>query len=98
MKARHRRVCLEGTGLSMRAHAFLAAALCLVANPANAAEPGTSPDTGELHMDIDIIAKRLDLARQQIQPALGATSYNFSPEALANVPQGEAAPLNQVLL
>ncbi len=41
---------------------------------------------------------RLDLARQQIQPSLGATTYNFSPEALQNVPQGESAPLNQVLL
>ncbi len=82
----------------MRTHAFLAAALCVVANPANAAEQGTNPDTGELHMDIDIIAKRLDLARQQIQPALGATSYNFSPEALQTIPQGESAPLSQVLL
>jgi hypothetical protein len=38
------------------------------------------------------------VARQQIQPSLGATSYNFSPEALQNIPQGENAPLNQVLL
>ncbi len=38
------------------------------------------------------------LARQQIQPNLGATSYNFSPEALQDIPQGENAPLNQVLL
>src|SRR3984957_20279876 len=58
----------------------------------------TSPNSGDLHMDIDIIAQRLDLARQQIQPAIGATRYNFSPEALQNIPQGEAAPLNQVLL
>jgi outer membrane receptor protein involved in Fe transport len=49
-------------------------------------------------MDIDIIAQRLDLARQQIQPSLGATVYNFTPEALQNIPQGQNAPLNQVLL
>ena len=48
--------------------------------------------------DIDVIAQRLDLARQQIQPNLGATSYTFTPEALQNIPQGENAPLNQVLL
>jgi outer membrane receptor protein involved in Fe transport len=59
--------------------------------------PG-APGGSDLHMDIDIVAARLDLARQQIQPGLGATEYNFSPEALANVPQAEAAPLNQVLL
>src|ERR1700723_3631670 len=58
----------------------------------------TGHDGPELKMDIDVIAQRLDLARQQIQPSLGATTYNFSPEALQNIPQGEAAPLNQVLL
>jgi outer membrane receptor protein involved in Fe transport len=57
-----------------------------------------NPDAGEPHIDIDIVAQRLDLARQQIQPALGATSYSFSPEAMQAIPQGESAPLNQVLL
>jgi len=66
---------------------------CLVlTRQASAEEPG------EIKMDIDIIAERLDLARQQIQPSLGATSTLFTPEALRNIPQGEAAPLNQVLL
>jgi outer membrane receptor protein involved in Fe transport len=49
-------------------------------------------------IDIEVIAKRLDQARQQIQPNLGATSYNFSPQALDTIPQGENAPLNEVLL
>ncbi len=59
-----------------------------------------APDTGtELALpDMDVISRRLDVARQQIQPSLGATSYTFSPEALQQVPQGENAPLNQVLL
>jgi len=60
--------------------------------------PAATPDTGDLHMDIEVIARRLDLARQQIQPSLGATTYSFSPEALQDVPQGANAPLNQVLL
>ncbi len=51
-----------------------------------------------MSMDIDVISKRLDVARQQIQPSLGATTYTFTPEALENIPQGENAPLNQVLL
>jgi outer membrane receptor protein involved in Fe transport len=82
----------------MRAHAGLFAALCLFAslNAVRAADP--APDNGEPTIDIDVISQRMDVARQQIQPALGATSYNFSPEALQNIPQGENAPLNQVLL
>ncbi len=72
--------------------------------PAHAAENtpvgqgGPATDSGDLHMDIDVVAQRLDRARQQIQPGLGATTYSFSPEALADIPQGEDAPLNQVLL
>ena len=48
--------------------------------------------------DIDVVAKRLDLARSQIQPSLGATKYDFGRSALATIPQGDNAPLNQVLL
>ena len=65
----------------------------LAAPPALAQQ--SNPD---LTIDIDVIAKRLDEARQQIQPSLGATSYNFSPATLQNIPGGENAPLNQVLL
>jgi outer membrane receptor protein involved in Fe transport len=49
-------------------------------------------------MDLDVIARRLDIARQQIQPSLGASTYQFTPQALETIPQGENAPLNQVLL
>ena len=84
----------------MRTHIplLLAGVLCALtaAEAARGADP--IPDSGELTMDIDIIAQRLDIARQQIQPSLGATTYTFSPEALQAVPQGESAPLNQVLL
>lgn len=51
-----------------------------------------------LTIDIDVISKRLDETRQQIQPNLGATSYTFSPSSLQAVPQGGNAPLNQILL
>jgi outer membrane receptor protein involved in Fe transport len=84
----------------MRAHALpgLSAALCLFANLTTARAADPAPDNGAMTIDIDVISKRLDEARQQIQPNLGATSYTFSPEALQNIPQGESAPLNQVLL
>ena len=64
-----------------------------------AAEP--APDAAEasdLSIDNDVSSRRLDAARQQIQPSLGASTFGFSPEALATLPQGADAPLNQVLL
>jgi outer membrane receptor protein involved in Fe transport len=56
----------------------------------------TKPDEGII--DLDVTAKRLDLARSSIQPSLGATTYDFSKRTIDNVPQGENASLNQVLL
>jgi outer membrane receptor protein involved in Fe transport len=68
-------------------------------DPTAAAQLGApSQDAGNLSMDIDVVSKRLDVARQQIQPSLGATTYEFTPDALDNLPQGENTPLNQVLL
>jgi len=58
-----------------------------------------TPATGDTPpLEITVTAKRLDEARGSIQPSLGATAYEFTPEALTAVPQGENAPLNQVLL
>ena len=42
-------------------------------------------------------AIRLDGARRSIQPSLGANKYEFTQPFIENVPQGENAPLNQVL-
>ena len=63
---------------------------------AGAAFGQAQPD--ETTIDIDVVAKRLDQARNSIQPSLGATTYDFSKQVIENVPQGENAPLNQVLL
>jgi outer membrane receptor protein involved in Fe transport len=69
-------------------------ALVFVAMPALADDP---PNAG-LSMNLDVVARQLDIARQQIQPSLGATTYTFSPQSLQDIPQGANAPLNQVLL
>ena len=69
--------------------------VAMMAAPARAQD---QTDQQSATIDLDVIAKKLDVARQQIQPSLGASSYNFSPEALQTIPQGENAPLNQVLL
>jgi outer membrane receptor protein involved in Fe transport len=78
-----------------------AAATASPPGAAGAPPPGAATgDTGsdEAAMDIDIVARRLDEARQRIQPSLGASVTGFTPEALATIPQGGDAPLNQVLL
>jgi hypothetical protein len=43
-------------------------------------------------------AIRLDEARRSIQPSLGANKYEFTQPFIERVPQGENAPLNQVLV
>src|SRR5882724_4419804 len=60
--------------------------------------PATAAGQDSVDLDIEIVARRLNAARSDIQPSLGATTYRFDPQALANVPQGGDAPLGQVLL
>ena len=47
---------------------------------------------------ITVTATKMDEERSAILPSLGATKYDFSRTAIQNTPQGENAPLNQVLL
>ncbi|HUN39875.1 MAG TPA: TonB-dependent receptor [Acetobacteraceae bacterium] len=81
--------------LSLAAFCSTSLLLCL---PATRSRAQTAPQPLDLSLDIDVIAHRLDVARQQIQPNLGASVYDFSPQALQAIPQGDNAPLNQVLL
>lgn len=64
--------------------------------PSPTPPPSTAPVTSV--PAIEVTAKRLDRERSEIQPSLGATRYDFSKTAIQNTPQGENAPLNQVLL
>jgi outer membrane receptor protein involved in Fe transport len=78
-------------------------ALTIAAAPALAESPAPAPPadrgTRQITLDtVDVISEKLDIARMQIQPSLGASTYYFGPEALETIPQGENAPLNQVLL
>jgi hypothetical protein len=57
-----------------------------------------APAAPGLSFDFDVISRPLNAARQQIQPSLGASVYEFSPDALQTIPQGDNSPLNQVLL
>jgi hypothetical protein len=82
-----------------------AVVLTLAAAPAFAESPTPAPQdpaaagTTSITLDtVEIISEKLDIARLQIQPSLGSSTYYFEPEAVQTIPQGENAPLNQVLL
>jgi hypothetical protein len=49
-------------------------------------------------MNLDVVARQLDIARPQIQPSLDATTHTFSPQSLQDIPQGANASLDQILL
>ena len=63
-------------------------------------DPGSNASFGQTLVlpDVDVVSRRLDQARSQLQPNLGATRYDFSRQAIETLPQGDNAPLNQVLL
>src|SRR4029077_4494634 len=75
----------------------LLSGLVAAAAPA-AAQTEPQPPLAVPSLGITVTATRLDEARSSIQPSLGATAYDFTPRTIGNVPQGENAPLNQVLL
>jgi outer membrane receptor protein involved in Fe transport len=80
-------------------------ALAMAARPGFAESPTPAPPDPEnagttsiTLPTVEVISEQLDIARLQIQPSLGASTYYFGSEALETVPQGENAPLNQVIL
>lgn len=90
--------------MSRREYLVLAGLLALNPAASHAADPPAAPaapDAGGVEInlpELDVVARRLDLARQQIEPSLGATRTDFTPAALTALPQGADAALNQVLL
>ena len=86
------------------AAATLSALLLADAGMARAADftPSTpaaaTSKTSDATETIVITAKRLNAARSRIQPSLGATITNFTPQTLAKIPQGSNAELSTVLL
>jgi outer membrane receptor protein involved in Fe transport len=58
------------------------------------AEPRPSKTVSE----IVVTARRLDVARDKIQPQLGASVYTITSQAIAAMPGGDNVQLNQVVL
>ena len=75
----------------------LVSGLVAVGGPA-VAQTEPQPPLTDPSLGITVTATRLDEARSSIQPSLGATVYDFSKRTIENIPLGENAPLNQVLL
>src|SRR5262245_5890866 len=64
-----------------------------------AAQTEPAPQTAPQALPgITVTATKMDEERSAILPGLGATKYDFSRTAIQNTPQGQNAPLNQVLL
>jgi outer membrane receptor protein involved in Fe transport len=65
---------------------------------------GTGQATADLALssrqalDLAVEAKRLEEARITIQPRIGASTYEFNRPAIESLPQGDNAPLSQVIL
>jgi outer membrane receptor protein involved in Fe transport len=85
-------------------HLTTGAAIAQEAPPAIAQEapPATAqeapPAEGGMALDLNVVAKQLDIARQQIQPSLGATVYEFGRQAIETQPQGDNQSFNKLLL
>jgi hypothetical protein len=45
-----------------------------------------------------VTAHRLDVARDTIQPQVGASTYSLTQATIQTLPAGENTPLNQVIL
>ena len=45
-----------------------------------------------------VTAKKLDTSRNNLSPKTGGSSFSFAQKDIENLPQGQATPLNQVLL
>lgn len=69
-----------------------------VASASAQTEPASEPSPTQSLPGITVTATKMDEERSAILPSLGATKYDFSRTSIQNTPQGENAPLNQVLL
>jgi outer membrane receptor protein involved in Fe transport len=74
-----------------------ASLLSLAALPALAQTTAAPPAQGQVS-EIVVTAQRLDAARTEVEPALGATTYSMPEAFINNLPSGANTQLNQVIL
>jgi len=73
-----------------RTFMFAGALACAGLTPAHADENEAAT--------VEIVAKKLNEARNSLMPETGSTVYRFTQEDVTNLPLGEATPFNQLLL
>src|SRR5258708_1738179 len=75
------------------------ASLAQTNNPTDTTDQsGSAATTNVTKLPPTTVFGRLDVARDQIVPSLGATEYGFNQEQIQALPGGENTPFNQVLL
>ena len=67
------------------------------ASPESPAPPAPT-DKAPVELEKFVVSGRLDHARENIAPSLGATSFFIGPQQIMDLPQGADAPFSQVLL
>ena len=58
----------------------------------------TPPAEGGVSLDIEVIAKRLNEARINIEPRIGASTYTLTPEAIQNLPEAQNTSIDNAIL
>ena len=76
---------------------LMAAAGLSLAAPALALADAAAA-SGAAVSEVVVTARRLDAARQTVEPALGASTYSLPAQLVDNLPGGENIQLNQVIL
>jgi outer membrane receptor protein involved in Fe transport len=77
--------------------ALVLGAPCIASADDPASNPSGTPGSGT-SSEVVVTAQRLDAARDSIQPAIGASTYALSAQAIQTLPQGDNIQLNQVIL
>ena len=59
---------------------------------------GPPATDGSLSLDLEVIAKRLNEARINIEPRVGASTYTLNKDAIQDLPGGTNAPIGDAIL
>src|SRR5580658_9146124 len=59
---------------------------------------GPPATEGSLSLDLEVIAKKLNEARINIEPRVGASTYTLNKDALQDLPGGANAPIGDAIL
>src|SRR5260221_12724860 len=88
-------------GAALGLASLLCAGMALAQTSTNSPASTNSPSansTNVTKLEKVTVVEKLDIAREEIVPSLGATSYTIDKEQIKTLPQGETTRFNEVLL